>query len=253
MAGTPESPGVTVTAPDAPAARHLSAADFAPAVRPHVRSVDPDAYDRIFLVGDVHGCRRELETLLATLDVTDDDLVVFVGDLVRKGPDSAGVVELVRSRPNVLSVRGNNEDKLIHGRKDLDAVTDPFDAYLDAMPVVLLLGDARVVHAGVDPHKPLADHDVDDLETVRSLAEGGDYARPYWWEQYAEPPRVFFGHTVLARPLLREYAVGLDTGCVYGGALTAYDWRRDEVHSVNAGRTVKSRPKSEVVTPRADE
>ena len=64
---------------------------------------------------------------------------------------------------------------------------------------------------------------------------------------------MFFGHTVLARPLLREYAVGLDTGCVYGGALTAYDWRRDEVYSVNAERTVKSRPKSEVVTPRADE
>ena len=249
MAGTPESPGVTVTAPDAPAARHLSAADFAPAVRPHVRSVDPDAYDRIFLVGDVHGCRRELETLLATLDVTDDDLVVFVGDLVRKGPDSAGVVELVRSRPNVLSVRGNNEDKLIHGRKDLDAVTDPFDAYLDAMPVVLLLGDAMVVHGGVDPRKPLSEHSLEDLLTFRSVPPEASYDGPFWFEQYQGPTRVFFGHTVLDAPFITDHAVGLDTGCVYGGSLTAYELTTGELTSVSAEKTYQQRADRKVIEP----
>ncbi|MDB9281067.1 metallophosphoesterase family protein [Halorubrum ezzemoulense] len=226
---------------------------FGPEVEAQHRRLSVEAFEDVYLVGDVHGCRSELESLLDELDPGDDDLVVFVGDLVSKGPDNRGVVERVRELPNAHSVRGNNEEKLLRGETDGLGLTDAGREWIRSCPVAISWPGTLVVHAGVDPHKPLADHDVDDLETVRSLAEGGDYTRPYWWEQYAEPPRVFFGHTVMARPLLREYAVGLDTGCVYGGALTAYDWRRDEVRSVNAERTVESRPESAFVTPRADE
>ena len=127
MAGTPESPGVTVTAPDAPAARHLSAADFAPAVRPHVRSVDPDAYDRIFLVGDVHGCRRELETLLATLDVTDDsDLYQAIKAQKDKlqETDSLDAGDLVEDETDT-----DSEDAGPDLHKIADEVADNVDAY----------------------------------------------------------------------------------------------------------------------------
>nr|WP_233274774.1 metallophosphoesterase [Haladaptatus cibarius] len=74
------------------------------------RRIDADEWDDIYVVGDVHGCLTELESLLETLGVNDDDdLVVFVGDLIRKGPDSLGVLELVQANDNLLSVRGNNE------------------------------------------------------------------------------------------------------------------------------------------------
>ena len=223
--------------------------DPAADVAPLVRTVDASAYDDIYLVGDVHGCLAELETLLARLDPTDDDLVVFVGDLVRKGPDSHGVVDLVRSHDNFVSVRGNNEDKLIHGRKDLDAVTEPFDDYLAAMPLVLLFDDAMVVHGGVDPRRPLHDHSIQDLLNFRAVPPENGYDGPFWFEQREERPRVFFGHTVLDEPFVSPYAVGLDTGCVYGDELTAYDYRSDELVAVPAEREYRARADRKIIEP----
>lgn len=227
----------------------VTPADFADGVSPLVWTVDASAYDDLFLVGDVHGCLAELEALLGELDTSDDDLVVFVGDLVRKGPDSHGVVDLVRSHDNFVSVRGNNEDKLIHGQKDLDAVTDPFDDYLAAMPLVLLFDDAMVVHGGVDPRRPLDEHSVDDLLTFRSVPPENGYDGPFWFELREELPRVFFGHTVLDEPFVSEYAVGLDTGCVYGGSLTAYDYRTDTLVSVPAEQEYQPRADRKIVEP----
>lgn len=223
--------------------------DFADDVAPLVRTVEASASADLYLVGDVHGCRSELESLLDRLDPTDDDLVVFVGDLVRKGPDSHGVVELVRAHDNFVSVRGNNEDKLVHGRKRLDAVTDPFDDYLEAMPLVLLFDDAMVVHGGVDPRRALHEHTVEDLLTFRAVPPENGYDGPFWFEQREESPRVFFGHTVLDEPFVSEYAVGLDTGCVYGGALTAYDYREDTFVAVPAEREYQSRADRKIVVP----
>jgi hypothetical protein len=50
--------------------------------------------------------------------------------------------------------------------------------------------------------------------------DGPAESRP-WWEFYQGPPVVIFGHSVLPAPLVTEWAIGLDTGCVYGGHLTA--------------------------------
>jgi serine/threonine protein phosphatase 1 len=248
MSKTLRRPGAPLSADRAPTPRYLSASDFAPEVADRVHALDPDAYENVYIVGDVHGCLDELETLFDRLAVGDDDLVVLVGDLVRKGPDSRGVVEFVRSRPNVVSVRGNNEDKLIHGRKELPAL-DPFDAYLESLPVVVLLGDAMVVHGGVDPRQSLADHTVEDLLTFRSVPPEAGYDGPFWFEQYEGPSRVFFGHTVLDEPVVSEHAVGLDTGCVYGGALTAYDLTRDELVSVPAEREYQPRADRKIIDP----
>ncbi len=215
---------------------------------PH-RRIDADEWEDIYVVGDVHGCRTELESLLDTLSVSDDDLVAFVGDLIRKGPDSLGVLELVQERENLLSVRGNNEEKYLRS----DAVLPEFGPaereFVSSLPVAISWEDALVVHGGVDPRKPLSEHSIDDLQTMRSLHPDGSYDRPFWFEQYDGPRRVFFGHTVLERPVERESAVGLDTGCVYGGSLTAYDYRRDEFVEQSAIRTCKERSDDSIVTP----
>ena len=213
------------------------------------RHVDADAWDDIYVVGDVHGCRRELEHLLDRLDPTADDLVVFVGDLVRKGPDSAGVIDLVRSRPNFVTVRGNNEEKLLRGEKSLDELDDADRRWIADLPVAIHWDDALVVHAGIDPRKSIVEHTVDDFESIRELGDG-DYEPPFWYDEYEGDRRVFFGHTPLEGPVVRENAVGLDTGCVYGGALTAYDYRRDRFVSVTPDRTVQERPARKFVTPR---
>ncbi|WP_435333648.1 metallophosphoesterase family protein [Haloarchaeobius sp. TZWWS8] len=213
------------------------------------QTVDVDAWDNIYVVGDVHGCRDALDRLLDRVEPSDDELVVFVGDLVRKGPDSAGVVERVREAPNMLSVRGNNEEKLVRGKKELPALSDEDMVYIESLPVAISWEGALVVHGGVDPRKPLSEHSVDDLQNTRSLAPGGSYDRPFWFEEYDGPDRVFFGHTVLAEPVYRHHVVGLDTGCVYGGELTAYDCNADEFVTVPLDRDGQDRKQSKIVTP----
>jgi serine/threonine protein phosphatase 1 len=211
--------------------------------------IDADAWANVYVVGDVHGCLTELNALLDRLAPDRDELVVFVGDLVRKGPDSAGVVECVRAAPNFATVRGNNEEKLLRGEATLEDLDDRDLAWIEAQPVAISWEGGLVVHAGVDPRKPLAQHTVDDFETVRELGSAS-YEPPFWFDAYEGTERVFFGHTPLDRPLVRERAVGLDTGCVYGGELTAYDLGRDRFVSLAPDRTVSERPARKFVTPR---
>ena len=209
------------------------------------RRIDVDSYDDVYVVGDVHGCLDALERLLSRLEFGANDLAIFVGDLVRKGPESKAVLDRVRESPQLRSVRGNNEQKLLDGEAELPEL-DPSDRrYIESLPTAVSWADNLVVHGGVDPNRPLRDHSTDDLLTMRS-PDGDGYDGPFWFDEYADGPRVFFGHTVLEAPLERERAVGLDTGCVYGGQLTAYDVRRERFVSVSTPERV-SRPDEKFV------
>jgi serine/threonine protein phosphatase 1 len=210
--------------------------------------IDADEYDDIYVVGDIHGCRRTFEVLLERLSFGPDDLLVAVGDLVRKGPDSGGVLDVVRVQENVISVRGNNEQHLVSGRKSHPDHGAEDIAFMESLPVAISWDDALVVHGGVDHRKPLRAHDRQDLLNMRSLA-GDGYERPYWFEDRGDRPRVFFGHTVLDEPFESPYAVGLDTGCVYGGQLTAYDYRRERFVSVDPPATHLHRDEGNIVSP----
>ena len=224
---------------------------FGESVEQHHHRIDTGKWENIYVVGDVHGCRATLERFLAQIDFTPSDLLVFVGDLVRKGPDSRGVLEFLREQENAISVRGNNEQGLIDGTKDAPGLANDDVAYLESFPVAISWDGVLVVHGGVDHRKPLADHDVEDLVSMRSLA-GGGYERPYWFETRRQTPRVFFGHTVLSEPFATPWAVGLDTGCVYGGSLTAYDCANDRFISVDPVKHHKERSDDSIVTPRPE-
>ncbi|PSP92360.1 serine/threonine protein phosphatase [Halobacteriales archaeon QS_4_66_20] len=212
------------------------------------RRIDPDRYDTIYVVGDAHGCIDELQDLLAELQPAEDDLVLFVGDLVRKGPDGRAVLDLVRSSPNMLSVRGNNEQKFIDGEVPADRFDDVF-GYLESMPAAASFGDSLVVHAGIDPRRALSEQSLHDLLETRAVPPENGYDGPFWFESYEGPPRVFFGHTVLSEPFATEWAVGLDTGCVHGRELTAYDCSAREFVRVPARKTYQHRDQAEIVDP----
>ncbi|ELY67085.1 metallophosphoesterase [Natrinema versiforme] len=210
------------------------------------RHIDLENRDDVYVIGDVHGCLDALEELLETLDLGANDLAVFVGDLVRKGPESKAVLDRVRRSPRLISVRGNNERKLLEGDASLPALDAVDHQYIESLPTAISWDGGLVVHGGVDPSRPLSGHSGDDVLTMRS-PDGDGYDGPFWFETYDGPPRVFFGHTVLEEPIEREWAVGLDTGCVYGGDLTAYDVRRDELCSVSGTGHVE-RPSEKFVT-----
>lgn len=211
--------------------------------------IDPAEWDEIYIVGDVHGCRRELETLLERLSVTETDLVVFVGDLVRKGPDSKGVVDLVRGRENLLTVRGNNEQKLLDGADSLPALTAEDIAWIESLPLVATLPETVVVHGGISAQKPLEAHSMRELLNLRSVPHGESGGRPYWFETRTDGPRVVFGHTVLSEPFTTDWAVGLDTGCVHGRSLSYLDWRAGEVGTISVETTYVERPPANILSP----
>ena len=189
---------------------------------------------RTIIVGDVHGCPDELLTLLERVRFDTGDRLVFVGDLLARGPDSLGVLDVVHEK-GALVVRGNHEAKLLLARERNDlGILNPGHRrvaeelrprdwkLLEWTPLSLDLPehDIRVVHAGIDPAVPWEEQDPRNLLNIRVLRpEGGEPV--LWSERYFGPTHVVFGHHAMAGLQLHPFSTGLDTGCVYGNRLSA--------------------------------
>lgn len=219
-------------------------------------------FSRTVLIGDVHGCPDELLELLTKCEVTSDDRVVLVGDLVAKGPDSQAVVALARER-RMLGVCGNHDAAVLRFRRaertgaklpklkpEHERVVESLKArdfaYLEALPLWLELPElgAVVVHAGIDARRSLAEQQADDLLNMRSVRSDGSPSKrledgELWALHYAGPKHVVFGHNAVTGLQRHPFATGLDTGCVYGRSLTALVLPERRLVSVDARRTYK--------------
>ena len=124
---------------------------------------------------------------------------------------------------------------------ELSTPDDRYFLYLASLPFFIDSGSHAVVHAGVRPGIPLEKQSPDDLVELRTL--GSDRTSREgtpWFEAYKGPATVFFGHWPAPQPRLARYAIGLDTGCVYGGQLTAYILESREFVSVSAAEDYDS-------------
>jgi len=197
---------------------------------------------RSIIVGDLHGCATELAALLDKIGFGAEDRLYCVGDLVARGPDGKGVLRLLRKLDG-RSVIGNHDVKLRalsprSGKKAPDkipsALSNVFDKLddedwqlIEALPLYLDLPehDLRIVHAGVVPELPIEEQDPWVLTNLRSFdAEGkpsSTWSATPWAVSYHERPHLAFGHDARSRLQIHACATGLDTGCVYGGELTA--------------------------------
>lgn len=221
---------------------------------------------RTLIIGDIHGCADEFRQLLYECDYHPDDRVFLVGDLVNKGPRSAEAVALARSIGAVL-VRGNHEERLlaIRRRARLGAVLSnetraylasftPADwAYLENAPLQEVLSTRvrhqartfrtiRIVHAGIDPSRSPRTQDPHVLMNVRTFDDGVPSPQPFgtgWATKYMGPDLIVFGHDARRRLQQHPFALGLDTGCCYGGELSCALIERGELHllSTPARRT----------------
>ena len=199
---------------------------------------------RIF-VGDIQGCLAPLQRLLREVgfDASRDRLHP-TGDLVAKGPDSLGVLRLCREL-GAQPVLGNHDlHWLEHGR----IADDSLARWLSGQPIVREYDDLILVHAGLHPHwddrrlARLRSEDVDYAVTVRYCdADGNRPTRdwpppgpPYrpWDDHYRLSRRVVFGHWARRGLELTPRVVALDSGCVYGGALSAWIAEEDRVVQV---------------------
>lgn len=191
---------------------------------------------RTFVVGDVHGCNAELGELLEKAGWTPKDRLVLVGDLVAKGPDSAGVVQRARAL-GALAVLGNHDAHLLEVVKkgaprghhaEVAKTLSPDDVkWLLRLPLWLELADEHVivVHGGLVPGVPLEQQDRKLLLNLRSFDAQGqpttrvDGGTP-WAARWKGPQHVVFGHDAIRGLQQHRFATGLDTGCVYGHQLT---------------------------------
>ncbi len=224
---------------------------------------------RTVVIGDLHGCFEEALDLLELVGPTAGDRIVFAGDLVDRGPAPRECVELAMQHECVL---GNHEEKHLQQRRRAESALLPDHArtrsmlgnehfdYFASLPKRIDLPEhgAVVVHAGVLPGVPIAEQDPYHLLHAQCVAppERKSYwpskapsTHKFWAALWTGPEHVIFGHTVVERAFVGEHASGIDTGCAYGGALTALvlpEWR---LVSVPSRQPKRDRPARYEVLP----
>ncbi|WP_432102297.1 polynucleotide kinase-phosphatase [Streptomyces sp. bgisy091] len=225
------------------------------------------------IIGDIHGCSSELDTLLAELGYKDGAhpegrTAVFVGDLVDRGPDSPGVLRRVMSMVasgNALCVPGNHENKLgrylkgrkvqhSHGLAETIEQLEREDAehpefreqvaqFIDGLVSHYVLDGGKLVvcHAGL-PEKyhgrtsgRVRSHALYG-ETTGETDEFGLPVRYPWAEDYRGSAAVVYGHTPVPVASWVNNTLCLDTGAVFGGRMTALRWPEREIVDVPAER-----------------
>jgi diadenosine tetraphosphatase ApaH/serine/threonine PP2A family protein phosphatase len=197
---------------------------------------------RIYAVGDIHGCFEKLASLMEKIDIDwDRDQMVFLGDYIDRGPESYEVVDylvtLKRAHPGIVFLKGNHEEMLeaylagnnrveylmnggqqtlesyLKHRRGVQDAPVP-DAHLDFFRSLVLFyetADYIFVHAGLKKGVPLNQQDPRYLLWARErfLRARTDFGK-----------RVVFGHTPFPQPLVDPHKIGIDTGAVYGNRLT---------------------------------
>ncbi len=191
---------------------------------------------RTLVVGDVHGCSGELDALVA---LAKPDAVVLVGDLFTKGPDPRGVWERIEAW-DARAVLGNHDAAVLerwdHWRGSLPKRCR---SWLSSLPIWREEAGVLVVHAGVHPRLGRAGTTRQMATTMRRFPEPDG---PPWYDAgWAGPLCVVFGHDARRGRVRREIdgrpvAVGLDSGCVYGGELSGWVPETDESFAVPALR-----------------
>nr|WP_301002548.1 metallophosphoesterase [Capsulimonas corticalis] len=221
-------------------------------------------------MGDVHGCLDALTRLTAALGYNavgehpEGRTLVFVGDLINRGPDTAGVLRFAIDRwrrKQAQMVMGNHDvilakwlrgEAMEPGRTGLDETIRQIESQTDSAQfkddIRALLADAPlyrildggqliVAHAGIE--EKMIGHE-DDPEVQRFILYGdaigkspeGKTIRRDWAADYRGSAFIVYGHTPQERAEIRYNTVNVDTGAAHGGRLTALRWPEQTLVSV---------------------
>jgi len=198
--------------------------------------------NKTIVIGDIHGCINSLDKLLGKLPDNIDTLI-FLGDYIDRGPNSkeviSRIIELGKTYPKIVTLKGNHEYMFLQyledvhnplfllygGLKTLESYNigleekNPIDHippdHLSFFRNLLLMWEndyAIFVHAGLQPGLHLTLQNEEWCLWVRDL---------FINSAYDFGKKVVFGHTVFHKPFIQSNKIGIDTGAVYGGMLTA--------------------------------
>jgi serine/threonine protein phosphatase 1 len=198
---------------------------------------------RLIAIGDIHGRLSQIEELLDQINPKKQDTLVFLGDYIDRGPHSFEVVELIirikKDFPNTVTLRGNHEDFVLamfrgnQSRQDRDlwlkynggdltlasyriagCFMNVHRDFYEALPIKWETDRYFFCHAGVKRGTPL-----DKQKSLDLLSTRGPYPLPE--EDLGKV--VVHGHSILAKPLILENRINIDTGAGSWGFLTAIE------------------------------
>jgi serine/threonine protein phosphatase 1 len=210
--------------------------------------------NKIFAIGDIHGCLEKLKELMPKTGIDNqNDTLIFIGDYIDRGKFSSEVVNHVIRLQNeykkVVCLRGNHEDMLAHYLEGMNE-----DMYLNNGGIntlhsyEIILSDTEerkrkipaghrkffesllayyetedyiFVHAGMKPGLSLQEQTMHDLLWIRY---------EFIEAEYDFGKTVVFGHTPLNNPLINKSMIGIDTGAVYGGKLTCVELPKIKIY-----------------------
>ncbi len=201
--------------------------------------------ERIFAVGDIHGCFDKLVSLMGIIDVDlKEETLVFIGDYIDRGPQSKEVVDylidLAEGGNRVVFLKGNHElmlqnylsgeDKLSFlynggeatlssymkgaGRGEANLIPPRHLEFFDKLRIYFETDLYVFVHGGLKPNVSLEHQDEWDMLWIRD---------EFIYSDFDFGKRVIFGHTPFRQPLILDNKIGIDTGAVYGNKLTCVE------------------------------
>ena len=207
---------------------------------------------RVIIYGDIHGCLDEFMQLRDNIKPTKEDIEISVGDFLNKGPYSLKTLRYLNEH-GIRSIMGNNEAKIIKlyhkyqkkgasylqelrksDKKTLLELEADDITYLESLPYYLKINNLTIVHGGIDRGVTLSE--TMDEVAKKLLTQLRFYNKdlepiPYddfenrdkfWSEVYdGREGFVIFGHHPFQAVKIDKHAIGIDTGCVYGRALSA--------------------------------
>jgi serine/threonine protein phosphatase 1 len=193
--------------------------------------------NKLYAIGDIHGCLREFEELLVKIEDDrkgEQATLVLLGDYQDRGPDSYGVVKKIISmldadpKLKVVPIRGHHDQMFLDALNGYDALTflrngggetidsykkagaeaDVFRSFFESLPITHREGEFLFVHAGIDPQV-----DLDEQSAMVCI-----WARNYnmWQGAFPEDVFVVHGHTPVPGVMKLQNQINIDTGCVFG-------------------------------------
>ncbi|OAA30410.1 metallophosphatase [Kosmotoga arenicorallina S304] len=210
----------------------------------------------LYAIGDIHGCLNPLKSLIEKINPKKSDTLVFLGDYIDRGPKSKEVVDFLLSldqKYRCIFLRGNHEAMLLHylsggpwGRywelngmeatlRSYGSIKNIPDRHMDFFKATKLYYENSkylFVHAGIRPGIEMAKQSEQDLLWIRDEF--------IYSKTLLKGKIVVFGHTPkFGGPLILKDKIGLDTGCVYGGNLTALRTKDLKFFTANCGVPAK--------------
>ncbi len=208
---------------------------------------------KIFAVGDIHGLYGKLKDLIEMLPLENKDLLIFLGDYIDRGFENKKVIDFLidlkkkREEGTTIFLKGNHEKMFLDyidgknielffyngGRETVKSYSERGDFFvpeehLNFFKNLLPYYETEsyiFVHAGLKPGISIENQSEDDMCWIR-----GDFI----FSEYNFGKKVIFGHTPSKTfmPYFDKYKVGIDTGAIYGGFLSAIMLPEEKIFSV---------------------